>query len=132
MLLPTLKKEGSTLGDLISSLKQPAETQELRFEILAGNVRDYGEQVIRDLSGFVGSQRGMKVDPENYEGIRVNVYDEYSSGWFLLRMSLHEPLLVLQVENDQAGMNQKVLEKLASFFEAYRQLGLEQLNKLLR
>ncbi|EOL45228.1 phosphoglucomutase/phosphomannomutase [Enterococcus caccae] len=132
MLLPKLKKEGSTLGELISSLKQPAETQELRFEILDSHVRDYGEQVIRDLSGFVTSQRGMKIDPENHEGIRVNVYDEYGSGWFLLRMSLHEPLLVLQVENDQAGMNQKVLEELAGFFEGYKQLDLAKLHDMLK
>ncbi|WP_430606786.1 hypothetical protein IGJ55_003058 [Enterococcus sp. AZ170] len=132
MLLPKLKKEGSTLGDLISSLKQPAETQELRFEILAENVREYGEQVIRDLNDFVESQRGLKIDPENYEGIRINVSNEYGSGWLLLRMSLHEPLLVLQVENDQDGMNQKVLEELASFFEEYKQLDLAKLKESLK
>ncbi|MGX7243793.1 phosphomannomutase/phosphoglucomutase [Enterococcus quebecensis] len=131
MLLPRLKNEGTTIGELISSLKQPTETQELRFEILASNVREYGEQVVRDLSGFVNSQRGMNIDPENHEGIRVNVYDDYGSGWFLLRMSLHEPLLVLQVENDQAGMNQNVLEELASFFEGYKQLDLARLHEAL-
>lgn len=131
MLLPQLKKEGLTIGDLISSLKQPAETQELRFEILAKNVRDYGEQVIREVSSFVYSQRGMKVDPENHEGTRVNVYDKYGLGWFLLRMSLHEPFLVLQVENDEVGMNQKVLEELAGFFEGYRELDVSKLLEII-
>ncbi|MEI5993720.1 phosphomannomutase/phosphoglucomutase [Candidatus Enterococcus mansonii] len=131
MLLPKLRKEGSTLGELISSLKQPAETQELRFEILADHVREYGEQVIRELNAFVTSHSGMNVDPENHEGIRVNVFDEYGSGWFLLRMSLHEPLLVLQVENDQVGMNQAVFKELAGFFKNYKQLDLAKLNEVL-
>lgn len=131
MLLPKLKKEGETLGDLISSLKQPAETQELRFEILARNIREYGERIIRELCGFVERQRGMTIDPENHEGLRVTVSDDYGSGWFLLRLSLHEPLLVLQVENDQAGMNQKVLEKLANYFEAIPNIDLDKLNQIL-
>jgi phosphomannomutase len=132
MLLPRLKKEGASLGDLIRSLKQPVETQELRFEILADDVRDYGNQVIREMADFVNDQSNMSVDPENEEGIRVNVVNDYGSGWFLLRMSLHEPLLVLQVENDERGKNLTVLESLATFFENYKQLDLGKLKELLK
>lgn len=132
MLLPRLKSEGTSIGDLISSLKQPAETQELRFEILAQDVRHYGEQVIQALAGFVNATKGMSIDSENHEGVRVNVYEEYGSGWFLLRMSLHEPLLVLQVENDETGMNQKVVQKLADFFESYSQLDLSKLHNMIK
>lgn len=132
MLLPRLKSEGTSLGDLISSLKQPAETQELRFEILAQDVRHYGEKVIQALASFVNDTKGMSFDSENHEGVRVNVYEEYGSGWFLLRMSLHEPLLVLQVENDETGMNQKVLQKLADFFESYSQLDLSKFRNVIK
>lgn len=122
MLLPRLREEGRTLGELIADLKQPAETQEIRFKILAEEVRGYGEQVIQALTDFVAETQGMTVDPENHEGIRVNVSGEYGSGWFLLRMSLHEPLLVLQVENDVEGKNLTVFKQLKEFFRPYDQL----------
>ena len=130
MLLPRLKQEQTTLGALIGQLKQPQETIELRFTINAETVRAYGEQVIADLAQFVSAQSGMAIDGENHEGIRVNVFDHYGSGWFLLRMSLHEPLLVLQVENDELGMNQKVLADLTDFFHRYSELDTVNLDNL--
>lgn len=128
MLLPQLKESKTTIGDLIASLKQPVETLELRFTILAEQVRSYGEEVIIGLANFVKEQSGMRIDPENHEGLRIDVFDSYGQGWLLLRMSLHEPLLVLQVENDQLGMNQKVLTTLQSLFERYELLDLQALS----
>ena len=47
-------------------------------------------------------------------------------------MSLHEPLLVLQVENDEVGKNQLVLEKLSSFFSQYDFLNTDKLTNKLK
>ncbi|MTD41940.1 phosphomannomutase/phosphoglucomutase [Erwinia sp. CPCC 100877] len=132
MLLPRLKKDNLAIGDLIRSLKQPAETQELRFKLLAENVRAYGERVIHDLADFVDEQPNLAIDHENHEGLRANVSGDLGSGWFLLRMSLHEPLLVLQVENDVSSMNQMVLKELAGFFKSYQELDITQLDNVLK
>ncbi|MBP2100522.1 phosphohexomutase domain-containing protein [Enterococcus rivorum] len=132
MLLPNLKKEGRTISDLIATLKQPVETKEVRFKILAENVKSYGKQIIQEMAIFIEKQNGMAIDPENHEGIRINVFDSYGSGWFLLRMSLHEPLLVLQVENDIEGKNQKVFQVLADFFNHYQELNLDKLEAILK
>lgn len=132
MLLPKLKQAGRTLSDLIATLNQPVETQEVRFKILAEDVKGYGQRVIQDMDYFVEKQVGMMVDTENHEGIRVNVFNEYGSGWFLLRMSLHEPLLVLQVENDKNGKNRQVFQVLAKFFEEYQELNLDKLSVQLK
>ncbi len=53
MLLPELKQNNQTLGDLIATLKQPAETNEFRFKITAEDVTCYGQQVLRDFELFV-------------------------------------------------------------------------------
>ena len=131
MLLPELNQKGQKVGDLIKELKQPAEAQEVRFTILDEQYQEYGHQVIGNLEEFVARTLGFDREPDNTEGIRVNVSEGFGSGWFLLRMSLHEPLLVLQVENDHEGSNHKVFQQLAKFFEKYDKLNLEKLEKIL-
>lgn len=131
ILLPKLKKEGKNIGELIEKLKQPAEAQEVRFKISGDNYRVYGNDVIKELVDFVDATSGFSVDPENEEGIRVNVSDSYGSGWFLLRMSLHEPLLVLQVENDVVDKNKLVFTKLSEFFTQKGRLNTEKLSAVL-
>lgn len=132
MLLPELRKENKQLSDLIKNLKQPAEAQEVRFKILAEDYQIYGQKVIQELEGFVESTEGLAVEGDNREGIRVNVSEPFGEGWFLLRMSLHEPLLVLQVENDVEEKNNEVFNQLAVFFKQYEKLDLSRLNEVLK
>lgn len=131
MLLPELNKEGKKLSDLISNLKQPVEAQEVRFAIQVDDYQQYGNQVIKEMESFVNQTEGLEVEADNVEGIRVNVGAPLGKGWYLLRMSLHEPLLVLQVENDVEGKNIEVFTKLETFFKQYSELNLEKLNKVL-
>ncbi|HFU3679803.1 TPA: phosphomannomutase/phosphoglucomutase, partial [Streptococcus suis] len=117
MLLPQLQKDGKSLDDLIAQLKQPLETQEVRFKLEVEDYRALGEQVIADLQAT--SITGFIFNPENEEGVRFDVTDPYGDGWFLLRMSLHEPLLVLQIENDQSGYMPSILKRLSEFLDGY-------------
>ncbi|CAM6014809.1 unnamed protein product, partial [Sphagnum balticum] len=89
------------LSDLIGELKEADITTELRFkidqshpDIGAGGFRDYGEQVLSNLDKTVASDPNLKKASVNYEGIRVSGY----GGWFLLRLSLHDPVLPLNIE----------------------------------
>lgn len=90
MLLPKLQAEGKSLDDLIAQLKQPLETQEVRFKLEAAGYRALGEQVIADFRNT--SLEGFAFNPENEEGVRFDLTELYGDGWLLLRMSLHEPL----------------------------------------
>ena len=129
MLLPQLQASGQTLEELIADLKQPVETQEVRFNLAADDYRALGEQVIADLAA--SEMDGWQVDPENDDGIRFTLSAPFGSGWFLLRMSLHEPLLVLQVENDEAGNIPKVLQEIHNFMNSYPNVNQEKLLALL-
>lgn len=132
MLLPRLKREGHTIDELIMELKQPIETIEFRFKLAGEDFRAVGEKVIAELPDFLNGKSGFIFDPENEEGIRYTVNDVYGSGWFLLRMSLHEPLLVLQVENDVEGTNRKVLAALEPFFTSYDRVTASNLTEYLQ
>lgn len=132
MLLPELNKEGKSISDLIKNLNQPMEAQEVRFNILDPDYHTYGEKVIGAMADFVEETSGFEIETDNVEGIRVNLSEPFGNGWFLLRMSLHEPLLVLQVENDEEGANYKVFKKLKEHFETYNGLELEKLDQVLK
>lgn len=131
MLLPTLAQKGQTLTTLIASLKQPAETAELRLPIQATDVVAYGQGVIRDLAAEISTINGLTIDPENEEGLRVTATQPFGVGWLLLRLSLHEPLLVLRVENDEVGQNKHLLATLAPFFSTYAALDTRTLQQFL-
>ncbi|MBF0781075.1 MULTISPECIES: phosphomannomutase/phosphoglucomutase [unclassified Granulicatella] len=129
MLLPRLLDKQTSLSDLIATLKQPAQTQEVRFKLEIENYQQYGRQIIdnlrqKDIVGFT-------LNHDNEEGVRFDVHSPYGSGWFLLRMSLHEPLLVLQIENDEKGYIPAILRELHQFFNDYTHLNQEKLIALL-
>ena len=48
-----------------------------------------------------GGAKGWTLEEENHEGWRVSIEEgQDKRGWVLLRASLHDPLLVLNVESD--------------------------------
>ncbi len=121
------KKEGYTLGSLIASLEAPAESVEFRMNILLDDFKAYGQQVIEDLTAYAANQPGWSLAPNNYEGVRVNLDAEHGSGWFLLRLSLHDPLLPLNIESNIPGGAKMIAAELAGFIGKYSQLQAEPL-----
>ncbi|KAM3235587.1 phosphoglucomutase isoform X1 [Capsicum annuum] len=89
------------LTDMVEGLEEPTVDVELRLKIdqnhsdlKGGSFRDYGEAVLKQLENTVESNAKLLKAPVNYEGIRVSGY----GGWFLLRLSLHDPVLPLNIE----------------------------------
>lgn len=118
--LSKLKEEGKEIASLISELKAPMESREVRISICREDFRTYGSSVIEALKEYVSTVEGWSIVPKNYEGIRINCSNE--KGWFLLRLSLHEPVLALNIETDIAGGTVEIAEKLGSFLRTYKDL----------
>ena len=129
MLLPQLAQKGQKVDDLIADLKQPVETQEVRFKLEREDFKELGRQVIADLKEYPVT--GWSFNPENEEGVRFILSEPFGRGWFLLRLSLHEPLLVLQIENDLPGFMPEVLKTLNAFLSQYPEVNQEKLLELL-
>ena len=116
------KKEGYTLESLISSLEEPAESVEFRMNILLDDFKPYGQQVIEELTAYASTQKGWSIAPSNFEGIRVNLDEDHGNGWFLLRLSLHDPLLPLNIESNSIGGAKKIAAELSAFIANYDKL----------
>ena len=125
------KKEGYTLESLITSLEEPAESVEFRMNILLEDFKSYGQQVIDELTAYAQKQAGWSLAPSNYEGVRVNLDEAHGNGWFLLRLSLHDPLLPLNIESNCVGGCKQIVGELAGFLSKYDKLDASSLLKSL-
>ena len=121
------KKEGYTLESMIATLEEPAESVEFRMNILLDDFKPYGQQVIDELMAYAGKQSGWSLAPSNFEGVRVNLDADHGDGWFLLRLSLHDPLLPLNIESNCVGGAKKIAAELAAFIANYDKLDAQKL-----
>lgn len=115
-----LKKENRDISDLIKDLKHALETAEKRIKINCEDFREYGNSIIDDLKEYVSEVEGWSIEPKNYEGIKIHCNEE--QGWFLLRMSLHEPLFAINMESDIKGGVDSIYSKLETFMKKYKNL----------
>lgn len=116
------KKMGYTLESMLESLEEPAESIEFRMNILLDDFKAYGEQVISELNEYAKAQSGWSLADNNYEGVRVNLDEAHGNGWFLLRLSLHDPLLPLNIESNDEGGAKIIAKELAGFLAKYDKL----------
>ncbi len=91
---------GKSIWDCLDELKKPLEEKELRFNIKADNFREIGEKLIEEIKEKAEESEDMILAPDNYEGVRVSFKDEKRNGWFLLRLSVHDPVMPFNTESD--------------------------------
>ncbi len=95
-----LRRKNKRIGDCISTLKKPLEEKELRFSITEDTFREIGEKLIEDIKTFAEKNEEMILAPDNYEGVRISFNDEKRNGWFLLRLSVHDPVMPFNTESN--------------------------------
>lgn len=110
-------KQGKKLESLIESLKDPIEAFEFRPKILAEDFRSYGNEVIEKLEAFAKNEAGWTLADDNREGLRVFLDNEHGNGWFLLRLSVHDPLMPLNIESDSVGGGKTIAEQVYRFLK---------------
>ena len=126
-----MKKDGGKLRDLIKDLKLPVESDEIRMGFKDGvDFKVYGKQVLAELEQYAVAN-GWELAPSNYEGIRISFPANAGDGWFLLRMSLHDPIMPLNIESDVAGGNKIIATKLYNFLKTYEGLNIANLEAFL-
>lgn len=106
------------IGGLLDGLETPVEENEFRVEFVdKEGFQEYGADVVEAFAEFVGGVEGWTLEKENYEGYRVSV-DEGNGkeGWLLLRQSLHDPLLPLNIESEVKGGVEKIAKILVDQF----------------
>ena len=127
-----LFQQGLPIDSVIAGLQDPADEEEVRIPILCEDFGPYGDQVLADLEAFVRENAtadgragaALSLEQPNYEGVRINFPD----GWCLLRKSLHDPILPLNIASDKKGGCMLIKKILGDFLAAYDQLGQDKMK----
>ena len=117
-----MKKNGSDIFDLIKDYEDPAEEKEIRIKIEREDFQEYGKGIIQSIEEKAAEIEGWSVEKPNYEGVRINCDQDNGNGWFLLRMSLHDPVLPLNIESDSIGGCEIIEKKLFELLGEYEDL----------
>ncbi len=127
-----LKKDGKNLDDILKDLKHAKEEKELRFPITSDDFRPIGENVIEKLEAFE-IENGYKVADDSYEGIRISFDSKNGDGWLLLRLSVHDPIMPLNIESNKRAGVKKIAKKLMEFFALnnFENLDISALEKFI-
>ncbi|MFA9397927.1 MAG: phosphomannomutase/phosphoglucomutase [Clostridiaceae bacterium] len=129
--LAKLKQENKSIHSLINTLKLPLESVEFRMKINTEDFRDYGNKIIDALNIYANKNNWIIV-PNNYEGVRISFPKENGDGWFLLRLSLHDPIIPVNIESDSVSGVLKISNYLNDFLNDFTKLNLDPIKTYIK
>lgn len=101
--LAYLKSQGKDLDYLIRELKEPAETLDFRLNIKAEDFREYAQSVIEKLEKSTILNENAKVADDSCEGVKVIFTEPSLNGFYIVRMSVHDPVMPVYIESAVSG-----------------------------
>lgn len=131
--LANAAKEGKSLTDLIADLQMPQEAQELRVNFVSGvDFAALGKSLIADFTAYGQDLYYATPAENNFEGFRLCYDENHGDGWALMRMSLHEPVLPINVESNRKDGAVKIVKDLYYFLRGYNFLDLSPLENFIK
>ncbi len=113
-----LRKRGGKLTDLIEGLESPAEEGDIRLSFVTDGWRELADKITSRLNGL--SERLLKLSSDNYEGVRA--YVSHADGYFIVRTSVHDPVLPIYIESNKTGGVKSIARFLYSFLNGFEGL----------
>lgn len=124
------RRDGSTLEALIAELKEPIEGAEARIDVLLEDTSDYTAMVLESIENHFRELEGFTIVQPNYEGVRINADASHGNGWFLIRRSLHDPIMPCNLESDSEGGVKLLASALLDAIKQFDRLNVEPLRGL--
>ena len=96
----------------------------MRLQITEKDFRACGDRIIAALTDYAAQQPDWHLADDNREGVRVSFDKDNGDGWFLLRLSVHDPIMPLNIESDSAGGTDVIYRRLMTFLQTTKGLQL--------
>ncbi len=114
-----MRRQGRTIADVLADYSDPVESAELRPKFEREDFKTYGAALLEDFAVFAKNVPGWDIETPNYEGVRVNCAKGAGDGWVLMRLSLHDPELPINIESDSEGGVSMIRTKMIDFLKQY-------------
>lgn len=114
-------KENKALASFIEKFEKGFEEREYRFKIQGDDFKVYGKNALNTFEERA-KERGYHIAPNSYEGIRVTFDTDEVKGWLLLRMSLHDPQMPLNIEGVRAGDCDRLFDIVLELLDGFDRL----------
>lgn len=125
--LAKAKKENKKIESFIEDLPAAGVEGEYRFKITTEEFKDYGKKV---LAAFKERAQAKGLDlPDSFEGIRISFHDANAEGWMLLRLSLHDPVMPLNVEGKTQKDKDAIIATARELIAGFDKLDTSALDK---
>ena len=124
--LANAKHEGKNIESLIEKLPPMVEETELRFKIRGEDFKEYGMSILQAFKERA-EKAGFEL-PQSYEGVRISFKSTEAQGWMLLRLSLHDPVMPLNIESSRKGDLAKLKAIARTLLEGFDRLDISELE----
>lgn len=115
-----LHAQGKNLSALITDLKYPAQSKEYRLKIFGvEDFKAYGQKVLDEFKSRA-VEKNLSLAEPNFEGVRIN----FDGGWALLRLSLHDPNMPLNIESNSSDNFRKIFSSVKILLNGFDHLDL--------
>lgn len=113
------KRDGLTLSSLIDELQEPKESLEVRLPIVQEDVKKAANYVIAAVLSNTLDNPEWRLAPDNREGVRIlfSLDGGVDNAWFMLRLSVHDPVMAVNAESDVPGGLRRILTQLCKVLE---------------
>ena len=130
------KREGQTLSALIDDLLEPVESVEIRLPILPyedWEPEEEAQEIVEILLSHTLDDPEWQLAPDNREGARItfNLDGGVNNAWEQLRMSVHDPVMVLNAESAVAGGVKRILEQTRALIGDTEKLDIRPLEEAI-
>ncbi len=123
-------KDGKNLTDLIADLEMPYEAQELRVRFVQDcDFKTLGKQLLKEFAEYGENIYYATPAEDNFEGFRLRYERQHGDGWVLLRISLHDPVLPINVESNVENGVAKIVKDVYYQLKKYPFLDLTPLEE---
>lgn len=132
VILLARDKTGNAIQNILAPLEEPAEAKELRFAISCEDFKSYGEDVIAKLEKYYNCRNGWTIADDNREGMRISADKENGDGWLLLRLSVHDPIMPLNIESNTVGGVKQIAKDFYEFIKAFDLLDITPIEDFIK
>ena len=113
------KRDGLSLSSLIDELQEPVESLEVRLPIIQDDYKKAAGYVIEAILTSTLTNPEWHLAPDNREGVRIlfSLNGSVDNAWFMLRLSVHDPVLAINAESEVEGGLMYIIEQLYAVLE---------------